>query len=175
MGVKGDFAKLRKLTKALGVMASPELLVRMNWQLAEEALSLSQQCFTKKRAPSGEPWPQLRSRAGRPLWNAGILFASVHRVIQPRGFTVETNHPHAAIHNSGGTIHVRNAKALRFMVRGKPVFAQHVVIPQRQFLPRSGTIPIQWRLALQATAKAFVQHVVKTANAEARAARKAAR
>ena len=72
--------------------------------------------FQRSTAPDGRPWPKLkypRVRGGnKPLLDTGVLRNSLHPVALPDGAAVVTNHPGAALHNSGGVVKPRKAKAL---------------------------------------------------------------
>lgn len=94
---------------------------------------------TEKTAPDGSDWKP--NRAG-----SSILYAS-HTLAQSIDYITTQTEVHvgsplvyAAIHQFGGVIKAKNAKALRWFApggNGQPSFAQSVTIPARPYLGMS--------------------------------------
>lgn len=93
-------------------------------------------------------WDKLTSRKGQILSKSGTLAKSIGpfgygkkpvlnagSIVRMNSNIVEigTNIRYAAIHNYGGEILPKKAKALRFKIGNRWVFAKRVTIPQRQF------------------------------------------
>lgn len=101
----------------------------------------------------GRAWPRSRRAAGmkrgKTLMRSGLLRNSIHAESGEGWARIGTSVPYAAIHQLGGTIPARvirprHAKALRWFVNGKPVFARSVRlppvdIPARPYLPTDET------------------------------------
>lgn len=96
-----------------------------------------------EQSPTGSAWPRLnpayaagkrgpgmlRERAMR-----GGLFGSLTSEVDGARLRVGTNKAYAAIHQFGGTITPKSAKALVFKMGGRTVHAKKVTIPARPFL-----------------------------------------
>jgi len=103
------------------------------------------QNFDEQAAPDGTPWkPSIRATmeggvtlarggpGGGRLKGSFSYLASAHEVI------VGTNTPYAAIHQFGGVIVPVSADALHFVIGGRHIFAQRVVMPPRPYLGIAG-------------------------------------
>lgn len=87
----------------------------------------------EKTAPDGTPWPA--NRQGTPiLYASGALARSVDFIASDDGVIVGSGLVYARIHQAGGRIKPKDARALRFMAGNQLVFAREVTIPQRQWL-----------------------------------------
>lgn len=156
LGFKGDTARLRELVEGFKRMGRPGWNAKLMSVLAQDAVALTQECFEAGRDPYGKPWAKLTSRHGQPLRDRGLLMNSLHgRAAGTKGFRVKTSHPGAMLHNFGGTIVPKAAKALRFKVHGRWVYAKRVVVPKRQFFPDTGRTPKAWASTFEDSARAF--------------------
>lgn len=93
--------------------------------------------FETERAPGGNPWPQsIRARldGGKTLTDSATLRNSMTHQATDAGVEVGTNTPYAAPNQFGAVIRPVSAKALRFTIGGRTIFAQLVTIPARPFL-----------------------------------------
>ena len=85
----------------------------------------------------GSPWPEsIRAQltGGKTLVDTGRLRGSITHNATARMVEVGTNVIYAAIHQFGGDIVPKTAKALRFKVGGKWAMTKKVTIPARPFL-----------------------------------------
>ena len=89
--------------------------------------------FQTGTAPDGTPWKPVK-RGGKPLVDTSRLVQSIHAQSDANSVRVGTNVIYAAIHQFGGDIKPKKAKALHFQVDGNSVFAKRVTIPARPFL-----------------------------------------
>jgi phage gpG-like protein len=145
----GDFASLQRFAKK--IQKTPDMLVTVNEQLAEETVELVRQCFEESRDPYGNPWPAPVLREGRPLEDSGALKAAWHRRWAGRhGFAIGNAKAYAKHHQKGtgvfGPRHTRirpkKAKALRLP---GPMFVASVKgAPARKMVPDQG-LPARWR------------------------------
>lgn len=124
---------------------------RINRFIAADIQTNRGMMFDQEGAYNGhERWAPLKYREGQILSKTGTLRRSIAPtnstgVAGPSGIVehqgglikkttrVGTKVAYARIHNEGGVIRPKTAKALRFKVRGKWVFAQEVKIPKRNF------------------------------------------
>ena len=82
----------------------------------------------------GNKWKKLKLREGKILSDTGMLKGSLGTAeIKGNTVTVFSNLVYAKIHDEGGTITPKSAKALYFKVGGKDYFSKSVTIPKRQF------------------------------------------
>lgn len=94
----------------------------------------------KERAPDGTPWkplnPKYRAvekKSSKILNESGRLL-SLASEVQGDTIVIGTNAVYGAIHQFGGIILPKRAKALRFMLGGELVTRKSVVIPARPYL-----------------------------------------
>lgn len=93
-------------------------------------------------APDGARWPAWnplyaagRSAKGGGMLNlSGVLRATIEKEAGRRSVRVGSNRIYAAIHQFGGTIRPKNAKALKFRMGGRFFALASVTIPARPFL-----------------------------------------
>jgi phage virion morphogenesis protein len=110
------------------------------WDEVGAALVVStQQRFEDEEDPQGNPWPQsLRARffGGRTLTDTASLVQSITHEASDDGVAVGTNVLYAAIHQTGGRIEAKKARALRFRLPGGNGFiaVKAVTMPRRAFL-----------------------------------------
>lgn len=86
-------------------------------RVKQALVSATKRNFSEGHGPNGELWPGLKHREGKPLRDKGLLMASVFGAghvenATPNTLTWGTNLSYAAIHQHGGTIVPKNAKAL---------------------------------------------------------------
>ncbi len=87
----------------------------------------------EKTAPDGSAWKA--NAEGNPiLVRSGHLLASIHHKTGGDEVRIGSGLVYSAIHQFGGTITPKKAKALFFTVGGKNVAAQKVTIPARPYL-----------------------------------------
>ena len=87
--------------------------------------------------PAGEPWDTRHPAdpSAKPLLTReGGLVDSLVSTARRHQATWGSNLVYARIHQLGGTIRPRRAKALHFRLGDTPVFAQQVTIPARPYL-----------------------------------------
>ena len=86
-------------------------------------------------ADGGRPsWLGIKYREGKPLVDTGTLRGSISEDSGNEHAMVGTNLIYAAIHNFGGTIRPRNAKALAIPTGNGVAMVKQVTIPKREFM-----------------------------------------
>lgn len=94
--------------------------------------------FKKEEDPEGKKWePSARALAegGKTLTKDAHLRDSIDYAATPTRVMVGSNLPYARIHQYGGTIRPKKAKALRFRgPGGEMIMAKQVTIPARPYL-----------------------------------------
>lgn len=152
MAVVANDADITRLLQKLAELERGTAVRDLARNIAEEAVELVKQGFEEERDPYGNAWAPLTCRDGQILRDRGALMNSIH----VSGATetearIADGVWYGIVHQTGQTIVPRHAKALRFMVRGVPVFAQSVTIPARPFFPRAGDLPGGWRASFDET------------------------
>lgn len=93
--------------------------------------------FERETGPDGVKWPpsiRALAQGGHTLRDEGHLYASITHRAGPTSVEVGTSIPYSAIHQFGGTIKAKSAKALRFRIGDVWVTKDSVKIPARPFL-----------------------------------------
>lgn len=93
--------------------------------------------FEDEKTPDGNPWPKsVRALldGGKTLTDSGHFRSSMTHEASDAGVAVGTNAIQGAIHQFGGVIRVKNAKALAFSVGGEFAMVQSVTMPARPYL-----------------------------------------
>lgn len=88
---------------------------------------------SSKTSPSGAPWKANRAGTST-LYRSGALERSIDYVASADSVFVGSGLVYARIHQAGGKIVPKTAKALAFMAGGRLVFARSVTLPPRPFL-----------------------------------------
>ncbi len=97
----------------------------------------TQRRFELGQSPDGTPWPpSIRATltGGKTLIDTSRLLQSITYEAGDAHVEVGTNVIYAAVHQFGAVIRPVAAKALRFVIGGREVFAQAAAIPARPFL-----------------------------------------
>lgn len=145
MPVIANDADLERLVRKLGEIESGQALRGLALNIGEEAIQLVREGFDEERDPYGTAWKPLTYRDGRILRDRGVMLNSLHLAsADASGAVIEMGVWYAIVHQEGRTITPNVAKALRFMVYGKPVYAQSVTVPARPFFPRENDLPSSW-------------------------------
>lgn len=111
-------APLEELAEGLGRMIQEQTRFRIE---------------TEKTAPDGEAWKP--NFAGTSiLYVSGALSQSIDYVASRESVIVGSGLVYARIHQDGGKIIPRNAKALAFMIGNALVLAKSVTMPARRYL-----------------------------------------
>lgn len=166
----GDLARLDKMRQILRTVAGAR--ERLTKVLAEEAMTQVRLGFRESRDPYGTPWAPLAMRAGgKPLDDTGTHLKGRITVLAQREtfFRIGTNFIGARLHQKGGTVRPKRAKALRFTgynARGRRdgknvIFARKAVIPARPYLPTQRGLGPIWGPAFQAAARRFMSRILK--------------
>lgn len=105
-----------------------------------EAMGLQFESLTKRafNEPSlrPRPWPNKRDGSPATLRRNQVLVRSIRIAsLTNTHVSVATDRIYGAIHQFGGVIRPKNARALAFQLGGRMVFAQKVTIPPRPFFP----------------------------------------
>lgn len=131
--IEGDFKKLRESLLGLTDFNFSSL----NKDIGEELVTQTMDRFDEQKGPDGESWPvsiRVSQGGGETLSDSGILKGSIHSSADSESVAVGTNLIYAAIHQFGGPIRIKNAKALKFMIGGKWINKKEVEIPKRSYL-----------------------------------------
>jgi phage gpG-like protein len=168
----GDFARIERQINKLG--RPQEALKIVSEAMADESLTLVNECFADETDPYGQPWEPLKLRVGKILQDRGGMAASWHRKrASSSGFRIGSGKAYTKFHQGGTGIYGPrktpivpiNGKALAFSVRtGTQVFgrggkrlkspkalnSKFVVrsvkgSPRRRMVPDPGPIPTKWR------------------------------
>jgi len=122
--------------------------------IGEALLETTNERFETGRDPEGRKWQPLspltvkiRGAAGPILWNTGRLKSSISYNVTGNVLELGPNTVDAAIHQFGGRIVPKDAKALRIAAPGGPIFAKKVDIPARPYI---GFGPKDWAAAKDA-------------------------
>ncbi len=157
--VKVDFTALDKLRGRVRGLAAEAFQAKLGKALGARALELVRDGFKAERDPYGHPWAPLQTRKGKILRKTGRLMASATVRQRPHGFAVLLTAAYARTHQRGAVIRPVRARALRFRVGNRWVYAQKVTIPRRQMVPEQDTGgwgPL-WLAAFQTEAQALVK------------------
>ena len=94
--------------------------------------------FDSGKDPAGIAWPvsqRARLQGGKTLVDKGNLRDGISTAVSGDTVLIGSNTPYAAIHQFGGTIKPKTAKALYFQLpSGGFIFAQKVNIPARAYI-----------------------------------------
>ena len=91
----------------------------------------------EKTGPNGEKWPP--NSAGTPiLYREGHLSRSIDYLVTGTQIAVGSGLIYARIHQEGGKIVAKGAKALSFMIGNALMQVQSVMMPARPYLGLSG-------------------------------------
>jgi phage virion morphogenesis protein len=93
--------------------------------------------FETGEGPDGKPWEKsarAKTEGGKTLLQDGHLRDSITYDASGRTVTVGSNRIYAAIHQFGGVIVPKNAKALAFQAGGGLVVVSKVTMPARPYL-----------------------------------------
>jgi phage gpG-like protein len=120
--VAGDDPKLRALIARLERVASGKLVEELRRAYVSETREQLRRAFDESRSPSGDRWPSLKTRNGKPLVDTGAL-RDAFDVEQTRdGVRVSNSKPYAKAHQTGFRIRRRrggkNVKRRRAFGRG---------------------------------------------------------
>lgn len=132
--VQGDEAILRAFSLIQDKSARADLLD----QIGAFGVSSTQQRFMDERGPGGVAWKKsyrAKHQGGTTLRDQGYLYDSLTHDFNDSSVSWGTNMSYAAIHQTGGTIRPKSAKALAFRLsNGQFVLTKKVEIPARPFL-----------------------------------------
>lgn len=117
--IKGDFAKLAKLTDRFETTSRPKFRAEMSRVLAAEALKLVQMGFRTSTDPYGNAWAALKHRKGKPLLDTARLRSSFSAHSDMSGFVVGTNVTYAKFHQYGTGGRKKASTERRFTSGGK--------------------------------------------------------
>jgi len=123
------------LDKVVAVLEHPRPLFG---RVGQAWVNLAQLGFRAGTAPDGTPWKRsyrAESEGGQTLVDTGTLRRSITAAATDVDLVIGTNLRYARIHQFGGTIRAKTAKALRFQIGGRWFTRKSVKIPARPFLP----------------------------------------
>ena len=123
------------LRRLIGTLADPKPALD---EIGRKLVTSTSFRFEHGAGPSGAPWkPSLRAKreGGQTLINDGHLRDSItHNVLPGDVLEVGSTSKYAAIHQFGGRIQAKSARALRFPIGDGFVVVKAVTIPARPFL-----------------------------------------
>lgn len=129
----GDWSKLDGAFRALSRLSFTDLHKKIGAYLLDDV----QERFRRGVGPDGRPWrPSRRAReeGGQTLVDSRLLENSISYRASPHRLDLGTNSRYARVHQFGGTIRPRRARALRFQSGGRWYTVKKVVIPARPYL-----------------------------------------
>lgn len=106
--------------------------------IGEAAKAMSVESFEEGKSPAGDEWKvsaRAEEESGQTLVDNAVLKNSIGVAVSGDEAMVGTNVIYAAIHQLGGVIKPKSAKALQFKVSGGFVVVKKVEIPPRPYLP----------------------------------------
>lgn len=162
-------AELKRIVAQLEQLGRGAHKAPLTASLKQDLLNLTKKGLDTSTTPDGRPYPPLKSRDGRPLELTNRLRNAFLASSSDTSIELINNVKYAALQNygtaglPGGVLKPKGKRALRFFVRGKPVFATQVRIPARQFLPKEGELPEAWDKQLVSTANKVLGSFVKDA------------
>ena len=136
VNIELDISELSQvIDKSLATLNRPKLMFA---EMGDELLAIHFARFVAQKAPDGTPWAPLqdwyrdtkKKNADKILTLDGHLRGTLRYQASDTGVVFGSDRPYAAIHQFGGTITAKNAKALN--VQGRPV--KSVTIPARPWL-----------------------------------------
>lgn len=134
--VKLDDAPVQAVLRQLRTLAGD--LTPLFQKIGDQVVTDTKIRFEHGRGPGGVPWkPSHRARMTGLLTlvgETGDLRRGINRRADADGVTVGATVHYAAIHQFGGVIKAKNAKALRFRIGDQWVTRASVTIPARPFL-----------------------------------------
>lgn len=125
------------------MMLTPAHSLGLMKVLGQALVRTVQDRFASETDPWGRPWAPLLpayaqfKRNPNILQEAGArggLLGSIHYQAGLRQVVVGTDKVYGAIHQFGGTIRPKGAKALRFRLGARLVYAKSVFVPARPYL-----------------------------------------
>jgi phage virion morphogenesis protein len=105
--------------------------------IGEALLQTTQARFDTGTGPDGAPWKPSRratNEGGQTLVDSTRLLKSINYQAGAQAVSIGTNVLYAAIHQFGGTIRPKTAKALTFVASGRRITVGAVNMPARPFL-----------------------------------------
>lgn len=136
-GVKleGDWSKLQSSLHRLNRVN----FTALHKEIGEHVVSSTQERFKTGTGPDGQKWEtsiRVKKEGGTTLRDTSRLRNSITCRARPDRAEIGTNDRRARIHQYGGIIRARKAKALRFQIGGSGIWAvkKQVKIPARPFL-----------------------------------------
>lgn len=146
-GISIDVTGLDSVLAALGRLERPPMREALD-EAGQYLVSEITQLFRRGTAPDGRPWQtslRARTQGGKTLVDRGNLRDSYTHQASATELVVGTNDKRARIHQFGGTIRPRGARALHFVLPGgQHVATQQVTMPARPMLP-TDDLPPAWR------------------------------
>lgn len=129
--------------------------------LGTAALQLVTAGFEGERDPYGRKWKRPIVRDGQTLSDTGVLKNAWRVSADKRTVTLRNATRYAAIHQFGGVIVPKRAKALRFQLGDRWVTVQRVRMPSRQMVPTSDGLGKTWERAFAAEVRAVIEELLK--------------
>lgn len=131
-----DFSRMRRIFgNAVEQMAARQELANT---IGEQLVSSTLERFEDGKGPDGKEWDKsqrAKDENGRTLVDRGHLKASINYEASPAAVIVgTTDRVKGAIHQLGGTIKPKRAKALKFKIGPDFVTAKKVKMPARPYL-----------------------------------------
>jgi len=107
--LSGDDTKLRAFIAQLERAASGKLVEEVRRAYVSETREQLRRSFDESRSPSGERWPSLKTRSGKPLVDSGALRDAFDVEETRTGVRVSNTKPYAKAHQTGFRIRRRRS------------------------------------------------------------------
>ena len=131
----------KRVFKSIDRMASRSHRRELMDNIGSFGVSSTQQRFLDQKDPDGTSWtPSARAKetGGQTLRHKNHLFQSLGHAFSADHAEWGSNLPYAAIHQLGGVIKAKAAKALQFFVGNQFVSVKQVEMPARPYLGING-------------------------------------
>lgn len=175
MGLRGDFGKLKKLSKRFAKVRGQQFARGLSLAIAEEARDLVLRCLDTSTDPYGHRYTPLKYRRGKPLEKTGRLRNSISYIYSAGGFRLFSAVFYALYQNRGSFsvrgrtgwygakaaeigARTRRSKAGLHKMKGTVV---RVHLPQRMFIPVGRALPKPWLKAIVTVGNAFLKRYMK--------------
>ncbi len=126
-----------KLLKGLDKLGSAQARQQLLDQIGAYGVSSTQQRFEDEEGPDGQSWKKshrARTEGGKTLRKSGRLVQSLSHEATASMAAWGSNVVYAGIHQFGGVIRPKNAKALAFKIGNQLILTQKVTMPARPYL-----------------------------------------
>jgi len=133
--LSGDEAKLRALIARLERAATGKLVDELRNAYAAETREQIRRAFDESRSPSGQRWPSLKARSGKPLVESGALRDGFDVEETRDGVRVTNSKSYAKAHHTG--FRIRRRRGNKTGKRRRSLGRGGRRVPARPMVPTS--------------------------------------